>query len=192
LLTFYQIAALHNVDDYQQRVEGGAGGTVSSLKPEEKESMEQALKDSEARFRSILENSIDTLYQRDLETGRFTYVSPAVKTLLGFPVNKVLSWDMEAILRRVHPDDRERIRMLKVSNTTGAGPVTIDYRIRHRNGKYKWVSDKFLIVRDSDGKPLYREALYGISPNVRKRRKSSMPSNNDTRIWSKQRSMQSP
>jgi len=66
------------------------------------------LKSSEARFRSLVQNSSDVITLLD-EQGRISYVSPAVEKLLGYETGKLLN---TTLWRVVHPQD------LNVANAT--------------------------------------------------------------------------
>ncbi len=50
---------------------------------------EQSLKESEERFRAIVETTLDCIWEVDAE-GRYTYVSPASISLLGYPPEEML------------------------------------------------------------------------------------------------------
>ena len=68
----------------------------------QREKAERALRDSEAHFRSLIENSYDiiTVIDRD---ALVTYVSPSIERLLGFSPGQVIG---RSILDLIHPDDR--------------------------------------------------------------------------------------
>jgi PAS domain S-box-containing protein len=59
---------------------------------------EEALKESEARYRFISENADDVIWAMSLETGRFTYVSPSVFKLRGYTPEEVMGQTMAEAL----------------------------------------------------------------------------------------------
>jgi PAS domain S-box-containing protein len=59
---------------------------------------EQALRDSEAKYRLLSENGSDVVWLYDLRANRFTYVSPSVSRLRGYSVEEVLGQSMEDAL----------------------------------------------------------------------------------------------
>lgn len=70
---------------------------------------EAALRESEARYRSIFENSVIGIY-RSTPAGRFTIVNEALAHMLGYPtVGELLALDLTTDLY-VNPDERERLR----------------------------------------------------------------------------------
>ncbi|HVD02463.1 MAG TPA: EAL domain-containing protein [Candidatus Dormibacteraeota bacterium] len=95
-----------------------------------------SLKSSEARFRSLVQNSSDVITLLD-EQGRISYVSPAVEKLLGYETGKLLNG---TLWRLVHPDD------LNTANTTFQELLRTDYgqellgtRWRHADGTYRYM-----------------------------------------------------
>jgi PAS domain S-box-containing protein len=57
---------------------------------------EEALRQSEARYRLISEKTSDVIWTLDVETMRFTYVSPSVKKLRGYTPEEVIAQPMSA------------------------------------------------------------------------------------------------
>jgi len=58
----------------------------------------QALRKSEAQYRLLANNVSDVIWILDLETARFTYVSPSVQALLGYSPEEMLAQGMDAAL----------------------------------------------------------------------------------------------
>lgn len=60
---------------------------------------ERTMRESEARYRLLAENSTDVIAVFDLIERRITYVSPSVKKMLGYSVTEVLNSPLEKIVR---------------------------------------------------------------------------------------------
>ena len=92
---------------------------------------ELALRASEERFRSLVQNSMDAiaLYAAD---GSILYHSPAVSRILGY--------EPEDIYALVHVGDREQLRadFAALLQTAGSS-VQRDRRYRHHDGSYRWI-----------------------------------------------------
>jgi PAS domain S-box-containing protein len=58
---------------------------------------EEALRESEERFRSIAEESFDIIFRLDVE-GIFTYISPSAKTIIGYEPNELIGKPLENYL----------------------------------------------------------------------------------------------
>ncbi|MBC8265105.1 MAG: PAS domain S-box protein, partial [Anaerolineales bacterium] len=122
----------------------------------ERKRAEEALRESEERFRMVLESSMDNLYRRDLETDTYDYLSPAVERISGYSPEEILSMPLESIVSMMHPDDIDRVnRVMGESMTSDRASCLLEYRFRHKDGQYRWLSDLFTVVRDAQGRPLY-------------------------------------
>lgn len=114
----------------------------------EQKRSEEALRESEERFRAIA-NSIDQLIWATQPDGYHDYYNQRWYEYTGVPEG---STDGEAWNGMFHPDDQEHAwGVWRHSLSTGA-PYHIEYRLRHRSGEYRWVLGRAQPVRDEEGR----------------------------------------
>jgi diguanylate cyclase (GGDEF)-like protein/PAS domain S-box-containing protein len=129
-----------------------AGATMA-----QKEDAESSLRESEERFRSLVQNSSDTTLVIGLER-KIAYASPASHALLGLAPEDVVG---KVSTDFVHPDDRERVEV-QLAARLQEQRVTdpIQFRMRHANGGWRHVEAVVKDLRD-------RRAVNGYVANVR-------------------------
>ena len=116
---------------------------------------EQALRESEERFRSVLENSRDVIVRVHIPEGRFEYVSPSCALLVGYSAEEIMAMPAEQSLGLVHPDDVPALRSA-TAQSEAEGEAEAEYRQRRKDGSYVWVSNRMSVEKDEAGRPLYR------------------------------------
>jgi PAS domain S-box-containing protein len=89
---------------------------------------EQRVRQSEARFRLLAENSIDMILLVDRD-GKRVYVSPSCRPMLGFEPEEMLRLNTREAL---HPDDAPRV--LERLARSGEDSDTLVYRMRRKDG----------------------------------------------------------
>jgi PAS domain S-box-containing protein len=112
---------------------------------------QQALAESEARFRSVLDESRDVIYRLNVQTGRYEYISPAAEAVLGCSVDELMAMDDEAWLAMIHPDDAPAMQAAG-ARLQSTGKADLEYRQRARNGEYRWISNHMSLIKDSLGR----------------------------------------
>lgn len=95
---------------------------------------EEALRESEARYRLLAENSNDLVCLHDLE-GRYLYISPSCEALLGYRCDEMLEQDFYPFF---HPDDHELIHQEGYLAALSGKTTPITYRMRQKSGNYIW------------------------------------------------------
>jgi diguanylate cyclase (GGDEF)-like protein/PAS domain S-box-containing protein len=93
------------------------------------------LRQSEARFRSLVQNSSDVVAVLDAG-GRIVYESDALRRVLGHEPATRLG---RAFGDDVHPDDVEWFTTLSAGLAEAAGEQAAEFRLRHADGSWRWV-----------------------------------------------------
>src|SRR3990172_9573164 len=120
---------------------------------------EHALRRSEAKYRSLVENLAAVLYRVARDDDRRTmYVSPHVETALGYSRQEWLE-QPDIWMELLHPDSRETtLAAHDLHNETGR-PWSREYRLIASDGRPAWFRDVAHLVRDDDGRPLYWQGV---------------------------------
>lgn len=121
---------------------------ISALDITERKQMEQALRLSEEKYRTVADFTFDWEYWRDPE-GHYRYVSPACERIAGYRPADFIA-NPALMLAIVHPDDQARIAQHLASKT--ASDETLDFRIRTRAGEERWISHVCQTVYSMDGR----------------------------------------
>jgi diguanylate cyclase (GGDEF)-like protein/PAS domain S-box-containing protein len=82
---------------------------------------------------------------------RATFVGGGVKAILGYEAETFLKNPL-LWLDLVHPDDRSELAD-RLKSLTGRDSDVHEYRVRHRDGEYRWIRDEMSVFRDDDGRP---------------------------------------
>ena len=135
-----------------------AGITGVTMDITDRKQSAEILRESEERFRSLLENSVDVAYRYHLPAGRYDYMSPVSEQIMGFSPHEMNEMDGDQILERIHTSDHAHyLSEMKRAQETGKGKL--EYRFKGKDGTYRWLADYVTIIRDQDGLPLYRGGI---------------------------------
>ncbi|HET7273485.1 MAG TPA: PAS domain S-box protein, partial [Rubrobacter sp.] len=126
----------------------------------ERKRTEEALRDAEARFRTLVEQIPATIYVEELSSNghALTYISPQYETMLGYSPEDGTSHP-EHWFALLHPEDRERVLAEDSrANETGE-PFAAEYRMFAKDGSVVWIRDEAILVHDEEGRPLFWQGV---------------------------------
>ena len=112
---------------------------------------EQALRDSEEKFRTVAEHTYDWEYWTS-PRGDFLYCSPSCRRVTGYDAQELLQRP-ELLAEIVHPDDRDfyQKHVAAIHESRTDQPLTMEFRIVTRQGEVRTISHSCVAVYCDDG-----------------------------------------
>ncbi len=114
---------------------------------------ELALRQSEQRFALAVEGTADGIWDWDILAQK-AYYSPRWKEMLGYADDE-LADTPETWEGLIHPDERERV--IEANNSylaSDSETFECEYRVRHKDGSYRWILSRGKALQDADGKKI--------------------------------------
>jgi PAS domain S-box-containing protein len=113
------------------------------------ERFEQALRVSEERFRSLVENATDVIFSLSPE-GNFTYLSPQFTETTGFAVSEFIGQPVTALMP---PDDAQQslswiINGMPKDHEHSGG---YQFRMKTKAGEWRWFTSDSSVIRNDKG-----------------------------------------
>lgn len=110
---------------------------------------------TEAKFRSIFENSIDGIFQTTPE-GKYLSVNPSLAQIYGYDSAEQMIQELTDIAKQLYVDSDRRQQFTSLIETTGK-VAGFESQVYRRDGSIIWISENARVVRDEQGKVLYYE-----------------------------------
>ena len=128
---------------------------------------EQALRESEAGFRAIFEESPFGIAVAGMD-GRCVAANPALSVITGFSIDELLG---RVILAEImHPEDAiAGWEMFRGMATGRYDHYTIEQRFVHKSGEARWVRLAMALVRDAEGRP---KSVIGMGEEITERKQA--------------------
>jgi PAS domain S-box-containing protein len=116
---------------------------------------EEALKEREAEYRSLFENSIMGISQT-YPDGRYKRINKAYAEMYGYPDTATMMKEVSSSAKLyANPDDRKRV--MEILDKLGYMPPA-EFELNRRNGEKFWALVSAKKITDNDGKLLYLQA----------------------------------
>lgn len=101
----------------------------------ERQNAENALRESEARFRLLAENSTDMISRHSLE-GIYLYVSPSCRNILGYEPDELIGRNAADFILPADQAEVERLRQHLIANPR---TFTATFRVVRKDGQCIWL-----------------------------------------------------
>ena len=130
----------------------------------ERKQVEQSLRERERQYRTLVEQIPAIVYIDDVSADMHTiYISPQVEIILGFTPEE---WRRKApglweIL--VHPDDFQWVNAKYMDCAKNGEPFEAEYRMRTADGRFLWLRDQAIMLRDENGAP---QLIHGVIHDI--------------------------
>ncbi|MEZ5935738.1 MAG: PAS domain-containing protein [Alphaproteobacteria bacterium] len=129
----------------------------------------QALTESEERFELALRGSDLGIWDWDLVDGTVFWSSRCLGILdidrTEFAGMQADFWD------RIHPDDKDRVEAARTAHFDKGAPYIVHYRIRRKDGSYRWIETRGKAVRNEKGRPV---RFLGSADDITDRRRGEL------------------
>ena len=113
--------------------------------------VEKALRESEAKYRSLVSHIPDVIWTTDKDS-RVVFISQNVESITGYtPDEEYEMGQWASWFDRVHPDDVERVKAVYKALIENKQPYNIEYRFKRRDGKWIYVHDRAVATYEKNG-----------------------------------------
>ncbi|MBU1130457.1 PAS domain S-box protein, partial [Patescibacteria group bacterium] len=128
-----------------------SGMVVNARDITEREIAEEALRESEEKYRSILESIEDGYYEVGL-AGNFTFFNDAMCKILKYPADELMGMN-----NREYMDEENAKKIYKVFNTiyqTGVSTKALDWKLIRKDGTECFVETAVSLIKGPNGQPI--------------------------------------
>lgn len=140
-------------------------GTITDVT--DRHNAQEALRQSEERYRILVDGVRTIVWEVDVATLQFTFVSGAAEQILGYPLT---DWYAENFWRNhIHPDDRQAAVEFCAEKTAQGLEHTFEYRMIAADGREVWIQDLASVVM-RDGRPA---GLRGVMIDITERKRAA-------------------
>ncbi len=131
---------------------GGIAKVVRTVNCAARDALGEALRRSEQRRDELLDDAGAIVWEAELGSWQFTYVSQQAEGIIGYPVRR---WrEPDFWINLVHKDDRDFAIRLCLESTRRGEDHEFDYRAIRRDGRVVWLHHVVHIVKGADGEPI--------------------------------------
>jgi PAS domain S-box-containing protein len=115
---------------------------------------EEALKESEERFRIVAEAANVMVYEADIPNRKIHFIH-GIENVLGYKPSEI-EHTVDWTLGTIHPDDLPTVqaKLGEIMTAPNINKYSIEYRVKQKNGNYITVKDTSQAIKNADGKTM--------------------------------------
>lgn len=125
----------------------------------EQKKLQRSLQDKEQQYRSLMNNIPGVAFRCHInESWSMIFASPSIEEVTGYPLEEFLNRRIE-MGDLIAFDDRRAVeeKMTKaIAETSG---YSIEYRIKRKDGKFVWLLDQGIFIKDKQGEPKWIDGV---------------------------------
>ncbi len=126
---------------------------------------------AEKVLRESVESLSNPVYRFNLITGKYDYISPSCINTHGYTREEKIAGGIDMEEANLHPDDlhrmQEHVDELRSCTDLKNFQQVLEYRVKHKSGDYRWVSNSRSLIHDANGK---QTAIVGSFQDINKRK----------------------
>ncbi|HVR48646.1 MAG TPA: PAS domain S-box protein [Pseudorhodoferax sp.] len=116
-----------------------------------RKAIQHELRLREAQYRTLIANMPGVAFRREAgASGRLLFVSDRIENLTGWPAVDFMAGH-QSLAALVPPDDASRAQSIVGAALLAGQPYSVEYRLVHRDGHERWISESAGGARDAGG-----------------------------------------